>query len=102
MTINLPDGTWFDMDAAEEFKEDTYWNGNNHSSVATGSQWEHERLYKTKTGKYVLRYWSQWQGSGPGTYTVLDAATAAKWLLKHEHNEEAEKAVPGIIASTEV
>ena len=35
-------GSWFDLDKAESFEEETQWNGNNHISKATGSQWEHE------------------------------------------------------------
>ncbi|MBZ5574867.1 MAG: hypothetical protein LAO09_23685 [Acidobacteriia bacterium] len=36
-------GAWFDRSAAEAFEESTTWDGRNHISDATGSQWNHER-----------------------------------------------------------
>lgn len=83
----LTDGTarWFDMSKAKFWNEDTRWNGNNHISLATGSQWDHERLYRTKGGIYVLRHWSQWQGSTE-TYEEITAEDAAAWLSRNEYN----------------
>ena len=45
----LTDGTgrWFDLDAAKRFDEATIWDGRNRISLATGSQWDHEALYRT-------------------------------------------------------
>jgi hypothetical protein len=77
-------GGWFDIDKARKFDEDTRWNGNNHISKATGSQWNHEALYVTKRGIYILNHWSQWQGSGE-SWTRIDAADAADWLTANGH-----------------
>ena len=77
-------GSWFDLDRAEHYPESTHWNGNNHISDATGSQWNHETLYCTRGGVYVLNYWSQWQGSGE-SWTRLDATEAAEWLVRNGH-----------------
>jgi hypothetical protein len=86
--IVLTDGSarWFDREKAERFEETTHWNGNNHISDATGSQWEHEALYRTAGKKWVLHHWSQWQGSEP-TWEEIDAEAAARWLVTngHEH-----------------
>lgn len=77
-------GRWFDIEAAEVFKEDTWFNGNNHISCATGSQWEHEALYRTKSGKWILNHWSNYQGSAE-TWEEIDDEVAAKWLVvNHE------------------
>lgn len=76
-------GTWFDLDTAESFDEDTWWNGNNHISSATASQWEHERLYRTKSKRWVLRHWSQWQGTAE-TWEEIDDAAAAAWLVRND------------------
>jgi hypothetical protein len=48
--IALTDGSgrWFSDTTAEYFKEDTYHDGRNWISKATGSQTEHEGLYRTK------------------------------------------------------
>lgn len=80
-------GMWFDADKAEVFSEDTYWNGSNHISKATGSQIEHEKLYLTKSGKWVLHSWSQWQGSR-STTEIIDANDAARWFARNEYADE--------------
>ena len=63
--IPLTDGTgrWFDASKAEEWDEDTRWDGNNHISIATGSQWHHERLYRTAGGVWIMHSSSNNQGS---------------------------------------
>jgi len=92
--IALTDGSgkWFDEDKAEVFNEDTDWDGNNHISCATGSQWNHETLYRTKSKRWVLNWWSQWQGS-TARYTEIDDEAAAAWLVRngHEHPDVAEQ-----------
>jgi hypothetical protein len=80
--IVLTDGSgrWFDIDKAERFDEDTYWDGRNMISKATGSQWHHEVLYRTAGGKWILHRWSQWQGDRESWTEVTDDAAAA-WLV---------------------
>ncbi|MGD9558761.1 MAG: hypothetical protein AB7V25_17170 [Mangrovibacterium sp.] len=68
--------------AVDHWEEDTRWNGNNHISIATGSQWEHETLYKSAKGRYWLEHTSQWQGSTPYA-SILEPAEAAAWLLNN-------------------
>ena len=92
----IDDGGWFDLEKAKRWDEDTHWNGNNHISNATGSQWEHERLYKTAKGVFVLNHWSQWQGSGQ-SWAIVSASEAAEWLIQNgedpsEAGTEVEKA----------
>lgn len=70
--------------AVEKWEENTHWNGNNHISKATGSQWEHETLYKTKKGRYWVEHWSQWQGSTPSAYLVAPKE-AYLWLAMNDH-----------------
>lgn len=84
-------GKWFDLAAAEKFDEDTWWNGNNHISCATGSQWDHEALYYTKGKRWILNHWSQWQGSSQ-TWEELDATAAAAWLVKNHQKAPAVEA----------
>ena len=82
--IALNDGRWFDEEKAEAFSEDTRWDGRNHISKNTGSQWDHERLYRTKGGRWVLNSWSDWQGSGESYNEISDEA-AARWLVINGH-----------------
>lgn len=74
-------GSWFDADKAEYFEENTFWNGNNHISAATGAQWEHQSIYLTSSGKWILKCWSNWQGSRT-TYEEISAEDAAVWFAK--------------------
>jgi len=87
---NLDAGGWFDLDRATRYEEARRWNGNNHISRATGSQFEHERLYRTARNTWVLYSWSQWQGSTE-TWRTIAPDEAHAWLLRNEHFD----AVPG-------
>lgn len=71
--------------ATAKWGEDTRWNGNNHISVHTGSQWEHQTLYRSRRGRYWIEYTSQWQGSTPHA-EWLSPQEAARWLL--QNNDE--------------
>ena len=82
---NAP-GKWFDLDRAQRFEEDTWWDGNNMVSKSTGSQFDHESLYRTASGWYVLHTWSQWQGSNETWVRVSDQA-AYDWLLKNGYED---------------
>jgi len=77
--------------AVASWNEDTDWDGSNHISKATGSQWEHERLYKSKKGNYYLEWWSQWQGTTPGA-RWLTPQEAAHWLIAQNESLPADLA----------
>ena len=81
---------WFDDAKAERFEEATRWDGSNHISIATGSQWDHERLYRTVGGRWVLHRWSQWQGR-PEVYRFLTDQEAQTWLLTNEEDAAVER-----------
>jgi hypothetical protein len=83
--IALTDGSgrWFSKDSAEYWKEDTIHDGRNWISKATGSQWEHEGLYRTKGGRFILNHWSNWQGSSE-TYEEISNEDAAIWFSKND------------------
>lgn len=87
--IVLTDGSkrWFESDKAEVFKETLWWNGNNHISNSTGSQWDHESLLRTKSGIWVLNHWSQYQGSVE-TYKELTDKEASEWFIQNEYEDE--------------
>ena len=96
--ISLGNGKWFSPGASMHYGEDTRWNGNNHISCATGSQWEHEELYHTRSGTWILHSWSQWHGSTP-SYRILEDAEAHAWLIAQGHAD----AVPAeVVAAAEV
>lgn len=80
-------GQYFDADKAECFKEETFWDGSNHISKATGSQWNHEALYRTASGKWVKNSYSQFQGTTE-TYEIISPAEAGEWFVKNEYGDE--------------
>ena len=94
-------GGWFNLARAQAFGEDSWWNGSNHISRATGSQWEHERLFITRKGVYVLNRSSDYQGSGE-SWTRISAKEGVEWLIRNEHEIPQDKALQEALASTEV
>lgn len=70
--------------ATTHWTEATRWDGNNHISVATGSQWEHETLYRSRKGRYWVEHESQWQGSTPHAEWISNHE-AVRWLLANGH-----------------
>lgn len=83
--IALTDGSgaWFEQESAVYFHEATYWDGHNHISKATGSQWDHEAVVWTSLGGWVINRWSQWQGSTE-TYEQIGQNEAICWLSTQE------------------
>lgn len=84
--VALEGGRWFDPDKSRSWEEGRRWDGRNHISLATGSQWDHESLYMAEGGAWILRRWSQWQGSRE-THEEIDARQAAEWLVRNGHEE---------------
>jgi hypothetical protein len=71
--------------ATKSWVEDTKWNGNNHISVATGSQWDHQKLHRSRKGRYYIESWSAWQGTVAMAEWV-DNREAVRWLLENGHD----------------
>jgi hypothetical protein len=97
--FQMDDGTVLDTkNATKNWQELRRWNGNNHISVATGSQWLHQELYRSKKGRYYLVHSSQWQGSTDRAEWISNHE-AARWLLANEHDlpEELAKLADEII-----
>jgi hypothetical protein len=81
---------WFDLDKATRFSEDTDWDGSNYISVNTGDQFEHQTVYRTAQGRWVLRRWSQWQGR-LDQWSYLTDGDAREWLIRNREDEAAAK-----------
>jgi hypothetical protein len=81
---------WFDRDEARVFYEDTWFDGHNHVSIATGTRYEHEALLRTEGRRWVLHWWSQWQGSRE-TYRFITDEQAREWLLKNNEDQAVEE-----------
>ena len=93
--FKIDDERIFDTDKAKaEWEEAKDWNGNNHISRATGSQWEHETLYQSSKDHFYIVHTSQRQGTLESCQYV-DNKAAAAWLLANEHE------LPEILAALE-
>lgn len=84
--FKMDDGAIIDTKKAlQSWEECTDWNGNNHISRATGSQWNHETLYKSAKGNYYIVSSSQIQGNMDYARWVTPQ-DAARWLLLMEED----------------
>ncbi len=81
----IDDGSWFDASKAEQFDEMSNHDGSNMVSVVTGSEWDHEELFRTAKGTWVIHRYSQRQGI-KDRWELLDNAEAAAWLIKCGHD----------------
>ena len=81
---SIDGGGWFDLDAATKYEESSTWNGQNHVSDATGSWSDHEELFETKGGSWIVHHWSQWQGS-TDLWREIAPQEAAEWLIRCGH-----------------
>lgn len=87
--VSLTDGSgvWFDADKATKFEEERWHNGSNWISKATGTQWHHENMYRTASGKWILNTWSNYQGVAE-TFTQIDPEEVAKWFAKQGFSDK--------------
>jgi hypothetical protein len=72
--------------ATAEYSEGRFHDGNNWISLATGTQWNHQTLYRSRKGRYYVVNSSQWQGSREFAEWVSNEE-AARWLLLNRPKE---------------
>ena len=81
----MEDNTVVDTaNATLQWSEDTNLDGSNHISVATGSQWAHETLYRSRKGRYYIEHTSQRHGA-MGYAEWISKRAAAAWLLANDN-----------------
>lgn len=85
--VSLINGKWFDLQKAEKFQENTFWNGSNQISKITKSQFEHQDLYLTASGVWVLNTWSNYQNSIE-TFEQIEIKQVAEWFVKNEFSDD--------------
>lgn len=77
----MDDGTILDTEkASQSWDEDRYHDGRNLISKATNDQWTHQKLYRSRKGRYYIVHTSQWQGSRDHAEFV-SPEEAARWLM---------------------
>jgi hypothetical protein len=77
----------FDADESrsQRWSEDTFHDGKNNVSCATGSQWCHEALYLTASGRWIRESWNS-IGDGHSGFGEILPREAAIWLVKNNHS----------------
>jgi hypothetical protein len=81
----MQDGAIVDTErASKSWEESRFHDGRNWISRATGEQWTHQTLYRSRKGRYWIEHMSDWQGSHPSAEWI-DAPEAARWLLVNKH-----------------
>lgn len=92
MTYRMEDGTVVKTEnAAQSWREAKYHDGRNLISKATGDQWLHQALYRSRKGRYYVEHTSQCQGSRDYA-TWVSPEEAAAWLALNGHEIPAELA----------
>lgn len=74
---------WFDSGKASHFAERTEYKGGVRISLATGASDEHEDLYRTAGGQWVIQ---QWLSYAPYTRTrFVTEGEAREWLVRSQY-----------------
>ncbi len=90
----MSDGSVVDtLRSSADWREGTSHNGQNTISLATGSQWDHEHLYRSRRGRYYVERSSQWQGSTDRCEWISNEA-AACWLARNEYEPTDDEGEP--------
>jgi hypothetical protein len=81
MRYKMEDDTVVDTDkATATYEEKTDWDGRNQISRATGSQFDHQTLYRSAKARYYVVHTSQWEGKLPSAEWISPEQAAA-WLV---------------------
>ncbi len=85
------DGRWFNLATAQKFCD----------SFDDEGRTEHEDLYRTAGGHWVLNHWSQYEGS-PEFWLWQTDDEASKWLVRHDHYPDSPATIRDLIAAREI
>ncbi len=90
------DKTVFDTEKAKaSWSEASDWDGSNHISRATGSQWNHEKLFLSAKGRYYVVRSSNVQGSRD-EMEILSPREAAAWLILNDYGDDLPEDLAGL------
>jgi hypothetical protein len=81
-------GRWFDMDSAKVYLEAVMLAPDGTPvSRAAGNSWEHETLYLTTHGTFVMHFADE-HNPTLNQFVEWDVKKAVKWLLANGHGAE--------------
>ena len=87
--ISLTDnsGRWFDIETAKRWDEAVILaDDGTPISRATGNSWEHEVLFLTKNGTFLLFSGSD-RNPSLSTFDIIEPEKAVHWLLSNNHHD---------------
>ena len=85
MTYRMDDGTVVKTEnATQSWPDARRWDGSNYISIATGSQFANETLYRSRKGRYWLEHVSAYQGTAPYAEWIGERS-ATQWLLANDY-----------------
>jgi hypothetical protein len=91
--ITLADnsGRWFDIDAARRFDEKGMLaEDGTFVSLASGNSWEHETLYLTTNGTYIMHFFNDHNPS-LSQFQLYDEEKGVQWLLRNGYADDVKK-----------
>lgn len=91
ITLTDNSGRWFDLDAARRWDEATIQaDDGTPISRATGSSWEHETLYLTSNGTFVMHFFTEHNPTLP-SFVEWEPRQAVQWLLANGYPDDVAK-----------
>jgi hypothetical protein len=72
---------WFAPDEATEYPERETARGPDAPPSSEGARWDHQALFRTKTGHWLLHMWS----AREERWREVPAEVAADWLRKNRY-----------------
>ena len=82
--IHLHNGSWFCPETSQCFGEKTFFDGSNEISVCTNSECQHQCLYLTIKGNWVLHHWNA-KCIQQMRYCVITIQEARDWFVLNNY-----------------
>jgi hypothetical protein len=91
ITLTDNTGRWFDVDAAKRWVEaKVYADDGTPISCATRNSWEHETLFLTRAGTFIIHCLNE-RNPSLASFTEYDAKKAIQWLLQNGYPDDLAK-----------
>jgi hypothetical protein len=91
ITLTDNSGRWFDVDASKRWDEArVYANDGTTISRATRKSWEHETLFMTIAGTFIIHCLNE-RNASLASFAEYDGKKAIQWLLQNGYPDEASK-----------
>lgn len=91
ITLNANSGRWFDLDSAKRWDEArVYADDGTPISLATQNSWEHETLFLTRAGRFIMHCLDEHNPS-LASFVEYSLEKSVDWLLKNGYPDDVAK-----------